>query len=340
LPLSGLATSVAFFIVGAVAIWFGGSRLPETGDNLARKLGISATAVGLFVLSVITSLPELAVTLAAMLRENAPDLALGNILGSNNFNVTSIFALEMLVGGVLLHHVDRTRYVRTCSYLLSLTFIAGLGVIFGPMIRSAPVTVLLFSVPIAAIFLHDSLTHRRVQGKRRGATRESGGMAVDVVRFLLLSAVVVAGGFLIARGATGMASHEFPGGFMLGQTFVGTLLVAVATSMPEVSVAYSAVRRGGLEDMALGTLLGSNTVNILVYAVGAPFMALRFQHSAWQNISASNLVSVITALVLTVFVLLGIVSRSHRSGRTVARALVALMVPVYFVCLLLVYRAS
>jgi Ca2+/Na+ antiporter len=92
--------------------------------------------------------------------------------------------------------------------------------------------------------------------------------------------------------------------------------------------------------MALGTLLGSNTVNILVFAVGAPLMALRFPHSAWQNISGSNMISVVTALLLTTFVLAGIVSRSHRSGRAVARALVVLMVPVYLLCLFLVYRGA
>ena len=105
-----LYQSVALFVVGATAIWFGGARLPQTGNRLAGKLGISATAIGLFVLSIVTSLPELSVTLVAMLKEGAPDLAFGNILGSNNFNITSIVVLELLVAGVFLHNVDRTRY--------------------------------------------------------------------------------------------------------------------------------------------------------------------------------------------------------------------------------------
>ena len=90
----------------------------------------------------------------------------------------------------------------------------------------------------------------------------------------------------------------------------------------------------------LGTLLGSNAVNILVFAVGAPLMALRFPNSAWQNISGANIVSVVTALLLTAFVLVGIVSRSHRAGRAIARTAVALMVPVYLLCLFLVYRGG
>jgi len=335
--------SVAFFVVGVTAIWLGGSRLPETGNSLAGKLGISATAIGLFVLSIVTSLPELSVTLAAMLKEGAPDLAFGNIFGSNNFNITSIVILELLVAGAFLHNVDRARYVRTCIYLLVLTCIAGLGVFIGPRMSSPVLPVLLFSVPIVAIFLHDSLTHRNVQRKETAdavARDVSGGTGGVVLRFLLLSAVVVVGGFMIAKGANGIASHEFPGGMTLGHTFVGTLLVAVATSMPEVSVAYAAVKRAGLEDMAMGTILGSNMINILVFAVGAPLLAFRFSQSAWAVISVSNLVSVAAAFLLTLFVLVGILSRSHRAGRAIARSMVFLAVPVYLIALFLVYKSA
>jgi len=289
-----LYQSVALFVVGAAAIWFGGSRLPRTGNRLAGELGISATAIGLFVLSIVTSLPELSVTLVAMLKEGAPDLAFGNIFGSNNFNITSIVVLELLVVGVFLHNVDRTRYTKTCLYLLALTFLAGLGVIFGPRVHSPVLTTLLFSVPIIAVFLYDLLTHRRARTKSGPATEPGeipGSTSGIVLRFLWLSAVVVAGGFMIASGASAIASHEFSGGLKLGHTFVGTLLVAI-----------------------------------------------RFSESAWTNISGSNLVSIAGAFLLTLFVLVGIQSRSHRAGRAIARTMVVLMVPVYLVCLFLVYR--
>lgn len=355
---SSLPLSAVFFVVGAAAIWLGGSRLPRAGESLAEMLGISTTALGLFVLSIVTSLPELSVTLAAMLKEGAPDLAFANILGSNNFNVTSIVILELLVVGVFLHNVDAARYLRTCRYLLALTVVAGLGVLLSPRISSPVLPVLLFSVPIVAIFVYDSISHGRRGREVRRASREArrerraegesdeerersaGGGASVVWRFLLLSVVVVAGGFLIARGANGIASYPFSGGFTLGHTFVGTLLVAIATSMPEVSVAYSAIKCSKLEDMALGTLLGSNTVNILVFAVGAPLLLFARSQSAWSLVSVSNLVSVVGALLLTLFVLVGIASRSHRAGTLIARVMVVLMAPVYLLCLYLVYRGA
>jgi cation:H+ antiporter len=339
--LDGLLPNVILFAVGAVAIWLGGSRLPDTGEQLAGRIGISTTTLGLFVLSIVTSLPELSVTLAAMLQERAPNLAFGNILGSNNFNVTSVAVLELLATGVFLHNVDRARFVRTCLVLLVLTSIAGLGVLFARRAPNPVLPVLLFSLPVVAVFTWDSVTHGARQRRGRSDRQEprAGGRWV-FWKFLILSAIVVIGGFLIARGANGIASHKFGGGFVLGQTFVGTLLVAVSTSMPEVSVAFSAVRRAKLEDMALGTLLGSNAVNVLVFAVGAPLLLLRDSCSAWYYLGGSNLVSVVAALLLTLFILGGIVSRPSSLGRATARALVALMVPVYVLGLFLVYRMS
>jgi cation:H+ antiporter len=350
LPVDSFPVSVVLFILGVGAIWLGGSRLPETGKVLAERLGISATALGLFVLSIVTSLPELAVTLWAMLGEGAPDLALGNILGSNNFNITTIVALEIGFAGVFLHRVGSTRYLRTGVLLLAMTATVGLGILGGGLRVSPLFHVLIFGLPMAALFVYDTVTHRGVMagavlGAEERAAREdtesrdaSRGLAF---RFSLLAALVVIGGFLTARGANGIAVHPFDrvgAPLILGQTFVGTLLVAIATSMPEVSVAYSAVRRAGSPDMALGTLLGSNSINILVFTVGTPLMLLRFSRSAWSEVSDANSVSVLGGLVLTLLMMVGVAGRKWKRGALATRAATCLMLPVYALCLFLVYR--
>ncbi len=332
------------FAVGAVVIWFCGGRLPDVGKRLADSLGVSATALGLFVLSVITSLPELAVTLAAMLRENAPDLALGNVLGSNNFNITSLAILELMSAGVFIHGVDSGRYTRTCALLLIMTALTGLGVVFGPFFTSVAASTLIFSLPVVGVFVFDSATHRRgrrMPGLPRTPVGE-GELGKSVWSFSLLAAAVVAGGFAIARGANGIAAYEFTLGgepLVLGQTFVGTLLVAVATSLPEVTVAFGAVRRTRSADIALGTILGSNTVNILVFAIGAPMLAVVSDKSAWSGVSLSNLISVMTALLFTAFVLVVMRRLERAEGVGLAKFVNFLTVPLYLLCLFLVYRA-
>ncbi len=363
--------NVLTFVVCAAAIWWSGSHLPVHGKALAERLGIGAAAAGLFVLAIITSLPELSVTLSAMIREEAPDLALGNILGSNNFNLTIIALLEMaFVGGAFLKAVDAARYARSCVALLLLTAVVGVGVVFGEEIGSAYLPILLFSVPIALVFILESVRGEfsppeesgqgagTEAGSQRGPeataeARSQGGHGVQTevaasgpttayhaAWFALLAIVVVAAGFIMARTANSIALYEFPGGSTLGQTLVGTLLVAIATSLPEVTVAFAAIRRAGSPDMALGTLLGSNSINILIFAIGAGIHVAATGTSAWADVSPLNLVNVASGLVLTAIVLAGLKVGWFRSGSRRHGALLLSMIPIYLFALWLVHRGS
>ncbi len=350
--------NVLTFVVCATAIWWSGSRLPVHGKALAERLGIGAAAAGLFVLAIITSLPELSVTLSAMIREEAPDLALGNILGSNNFNLTIIALLEMaFVGGAFLKAVDAARYARSCVALLLLTALVGVGVVFGEAIGSAYLPILLFSVPIALVFILESVRGEFAPSEdgelgAEGSTGQPGeqtagkdaaserATARHVVWFAFLSIVVVSAGFIMARTANSIALYEFPGGSILGQTLVGTLLVAIATSLPEVTVAFAAIRRAGSPDMALGTLLGSNSINILIFAIGAGIHVAATGTSAWADVSPLNMVNVASGLMLTAIVLAGLRVGWFRSGSRRHGALLLSMIPIYLFALWLVHRGS
>ncbi len=334
----------ALFILGGAVIFMSGSRLPVHGKVLADRLGISATAVGLFVLAIITSLPELAVTLTAMLVEDAPDLALGNILGSNNFNITAIAALEFaLVGGGLLVRTDGIRFSRTCVLLVLMTAVVGAGVLYGRRVVPPSSAALVFSLPLVVLFIADSLMNRGRSGERRDEKRPteervtpSPGTGAAAFSFAFLSLLVVAAGVVISRSAAVIAAHPFGGGIVLGQTFVGTLLVAIATSLPEVTVATAAVRSARSPDMAIGTLLGSNTINILVFAVGAPLLLSSRSETAWSGLDPVNAVNVVAGLILTLLVLAGLKVRWLHASKTRARLLALALVPVYVAALWLV----
>jgi cation:H+ antiporter len=148
---------------------------------------------------------------------------------------------------------------------------------------------------------------------------------------------------LVALSGKAIAEHEFPtaaGTFRLGETFVGTILVAVATSLPEVTVAASAVRRAGSADMAVGTLLGSNGFNLTVFALGAPFLMLRGYGSGWSKLSPGGIVNVVTAIVLTLVVLAGMRATALDARRRAARTATAVLVPIYLVGLYILYRVG
>jgi len=127
---------------------------------------------------------------------------------------------------------------------------------------------------------------------------------------------------------------------MLGRTFVGTLFVAVATSLPEITVAFGAVRKARSADMALGTLLGSNSINLVIFAIGAPFLMFDRGRSGWSEIPPIHMINVVVALVLTFIVLAGMRTKVLDSGRAVARAATAVLVPIYLVGLFLIYRGG
>lgn len=337
-----LAPWILAFALSAFVIYLSGSRLPALGKCIATRFGIAATSFGLFVLAIITSLPELSVTLSALLREEAPNLALGNIMGSNNFNVAIIAMLEAtFAGGAFLKAVDARRYTRTLWLIAGSTALVGAGVLLGGRAGGPLISVLLFSVPIVAIFVLESATGRRsrTESASDGDEAPEGSPRGWGARFALLSAAVVVAGFFMAISANALALHEFIIGgrvLILGQTFVGTLLVAVATSLPEVTVAFASVRIAGSADMAMGTLLGSNSINILIFALGAPLLMLKTGSSAWGGVSSVNLVNVVTALALTGIALVGMRLDWTRRRAWQPKALVALMVPVYLAGLALV----
>lgn len=340
-----LQVSIPVFVGAAAVIWWSGMRLPVLGERVAARAGIGATTLGLFVLAVITSLPELAVTLAAMVGVKAPDLALGNVLGSNNFNVMILAFLPAgLAGGALLREVDARRYTRTCWLLICLTVITGGGILAG---RAMPtgLAAVVFSLLIVGVFLWELSSGRRgapiAEGRKRGARSRTD--ARETAHFLLYAAIVVAAGICVARAGNEIANHEFVGAggaFTLGRTFVGTLFVAVATSLPEITVAFGAVKKARSADMALGTLLGSNSINLVIFAIGAPFLMIDRGRSAWSEIPPVHMVNVVTAIVLTLVVLAGMRTAVLDSRRAGARAAIAALVPIYLVGLFLIYRGA
>jgi cation:H+ antiporter len=337
-----LHASIPVFVSGAALILWSGSRLPIHGEGVAARAGIGATALGLFVLAVITSLPELAVTFAAMLGAGAPELAFANVLGSNNFNLTVLALLPAgLVGVPILARVDVGRYARTCRLLIILTLIAGVGAGLGRVMPPG-LSAVVFSLLVVGLFLWD------LTGGHRGLAPPAPGVPGPsdphvVAKFVLHAAVVVVAGVLVALSGKEIAEHEFAAGgraFVLGQTLVGTILVAVATSLPEVTVAVSAVRRAGSADVAVGTLLGSNSFNLAIFAFGAPFLMFKGHKSGWSDLSPASMINVVTAVVLTLVVLAGMRATALDARRRAARAATAVLIPIYLLGLFLVYRVG
>lgn len=257
------------FAVCAAVIWFAGARLCRYGDVIAEKAGLSRTWIGLILLATVTSLPELVAGVSAVAVVGAPDIAVGDAMGSCVFNLLIITGLDFLRREASVFTVASQGHVLSAGFGVILIGMVAFTVLIGDRAALAaighvspatPLILLFYAVAMRTVFRYERrqimLTAETAAERYPGVTYRAAvagyGLAAGVV--------VIAGAFLPFVGrrlAVAMGWEE---------TFVGTLFVAAVTSLPELVVTIAAVRIGAL-DMAIGNLLGSNLFDIVIVAV-------------------------------------------------------------------------
>jgi cation:H+ antiporter len=244
---------IVFIIAGLVVLIAGGEALVRGASTLAAKVGISPLVIGLVVVSAATSAPELAVTLDAVL-QGEPDLALGNVVGSNIVNILFILGLSALVMPLVI----KRQLVR-----FDIPVMVGLSVLLVAVSLDGVIGLVDGVLLLGGLALHTVLSI--VIGRRESAAAEPVAPAVNTkpvplwLALLLLVAgigLLVLGARLLVDGAVGIATA-----LGISSLVIGLTVVAVGTSLPELATSIIAVRRGE-RDMAVGNIVGSNIFNI------------------------------------------------------------------------------
>lgn len=279
------------FLLSAFLIYLAGTRLTASASNIARESGLGGLWVGLIILPLSTSLPELISSWRAV-SIGAPDLAVGNFLGSNLVNIAMIALVDLVQGKGALFKKISSRHKTTVLFVASMTLL----VIFGMLLPEfsfavSPITPLLFVAYLAAgRFMLKSGSSERVELK---PIRNNGALYRALVTYILSSVVIILAAVNLADAAETLAEVT---GF--GSTFVGSFLLAVSTSLPEMVTTTTAARMGAL-DMAVGNILGANLFNLallfpvdLFYGEGGLLSALSPLHfiTAWMGIFLAALV--------------------------------------------------
>ncbi|HSJ35482.1 MAG TPA: sodium:calcium antiporter [Acidimicrobiia bacterium] len=265
------------FVGGGVLLVIGGTLLARAGDEFAERTRLGGLFVGMVVLAIATSLPELATDIAAV-RAGAPDLAVGALMGSNMTNM-AILALIDLIHRRTVWPAISLGHARTASVAIGLTALATLTLLTPTGLELGWVgveTVLIGAgYVMAVIWIRRARPDLGMTGTPTPvptgwSVRRETSMTWIVLRLVAATTVVLISGPIVA--ATGEELAEVTG---LGQTFVGVAFVAAATSAPELVAALAAVRIGA-HDLAVGNLFGSNAVNMalllpvdLAYTPGA-----------------------------------------------------------------------
>jgi cation:H+ antiporter len=253
MPMS--LVTVLLFGAGIVLLIWGADLLVRGAAHLAALAGVSPLVIGLTVVAMGTSAPELAVSLRAAL-VGQPDLTLGNVLGSNIANVLLILGLAALAAPLLVAARVLQREVPT---MIGVSLLLWLLVADGSLSRldGALLVVLLGAFLAAAAVLG-----------RRGATTDGAQTPVpldrsrwNVVRNLGL---VLGGLLLLVAGAQWLVDGAviFARALGVSELIIGLTVVAVGTSLPEIATSVLASLRGERE-IAVGNVVGSNILNIL-----------------------------------------------------------------------------
>ncbi len=315
-----LAVNIAVFAVSAVVVWIAGTRIAGYADAIAAKTGIGRAVVGLLLLGAITSLPEVAVTVTASAGGNA-SLAVNNVLGGVAMQVAILAIADAVIGRDAL-----TSVIADPGVLLQ----GSLNVLLLALVIAATIVgeIAVFGIGVWAwsllvFYLGSVWLISRSQGRRawvagndkrdHAVADETPAQSTDrslrslIAKTFAAGSVILIAGFVLSK--TGEAIADQSG---LGQSFAGAVLVAISTSLPEVSTVLAAVwmRR---YVMAVSNIFGTNLFDVaLIFLIDAVYIG----EPVLDHVGRFSTFAALLGIIVTTLFLVGLIERRNR---TIAR---------------------
>lgn len=253
--------TVLLLILGLLCLVGGAEALVRGASRLAISFGVSPLVVGLTIVAFGTSAPEAAVSVGAVVG-GTTDLAIGNVIGSNIFNILVILGLSALVKPLVVHaQIVRQELPVMIGSAVLLAFF-----VLDARLDRPEALLLLAGVVVYTVFL--------VRQSRR-ATRRTENAYADVIdpppsshwdrHWSVQSLLVVAGLLLLVLGSDLLvaAAVDIARALGVSDLVIGLTIIAAGTSLPEVATSVMAALRGQ-RDIAVGNVIGSNTFNVLL----------------------------------------------------------------------------
>ena len=246
-------------IVGFFGLMFGGDWLTDGAVAIAGNLKINPVVVGLTVVSMATSMPEMMTSLLAA--KTSPGLALGNILGSNVANIGLILGITALISPLAI----QLRLIqREVPLLLVVT---GLFAAFSMGGYARWEGIVLLTIVCVYLFLVVHWAKKESAAVKAEYTEESADEASRSTGVGVLLVLLGAGVLAIGADVLIGASVEVAGRLGVSETLIGLTIVAIGTSLPELAASVAAARSGH-SDICAGNIVGSNLFNILLIGGG------------------------------------------------------------------------
>ena len=296
-----MLVDILLFLLGIVLIIVGANYLTEGASTLARRMGLSPLVVGLTIVAFGTSAPELIVSLMSALKGNA-DIAMGNVIGSNIFNILAIGGVTALVAPITITQSTIRREIPLMLLSFLVLFFLSYDTIFAGtagtteniLSRGEGLTLLGFFL----IFLTYTFAIAKDAPDDPHADHtpiRSYPLWLLVLFILGGLAALIYGGDLFVSSASSIART-----FGMSESFIGLTIVAAGTSLPELATSVAAALKKQPE-IAVGNIVGSNIFNIFfILGVSSTITPIRI-----GGVTALDfLVMIVAGLMLYIFAVL------------------------------------
>lgn len=246
---------ITILVVGLAAVTFGANWLTDGASSVAKRLGVTEFMIGMTIVAVGTSLPELVVSITAAISGSA-DLSIGNVVGSNTCNILLILGLTALIVPISLTRNNIRIDIPTTIIVSILFSVLALDSFYSQRINSlSRIEGVLFLLLYFGFILY-------MIKSSKDDTQSSSSVTMKLWKAILLIIVgliaLIGGAKLFVNGATGVAKT-----LGISDAVIGITVVAIGTSLPELAASLVAALKGK-SSMAIGNILGSNIANILL----------------------------------------------------------------------------
>lgn len=252
--MSALLMPIAGLIIGILGLLWGADRFVAGSAGAARNFGISPLIIGLTVVSIGTSAPEILVSINAALNQ-AAELAVGNALGSNMANIGLVLGVTVLIAPT---PVQKHLLAQEGVVLLIITAIAGLILYNGYLGRAENLLLMGLIFPLIYITVKYKKTHINPEEIAAGEEIPDITMGAASLWFVIGLAVLLSSSHITVWSAKTIA--EAMG---VSELVVGLTVVAIGTSLPELAASVVSALRGH-HDIAIGNVFGSNLFNLML----------------------------------------------------------------------------
>lgn len=289
--------NIVFILLGIVLVLWGADRLTDGAVAVAQKLNVPELVIGLTVVAMGTSMPEFSVSLVSALK-GTPDLAVGNVVGSNTFNTLLIVGIAALVNPMI---ISKNTVQKDIPFALVSSVVMMMMCFDSKISRLNAAVLFIMFIIFMVMTVQGAMAQKSLaQGEGQAAvvndttgneTKKPMSNLMAVVWIVIGLACLIGGSNLFVEGATQVAAQ-----LGVSEAVIGLTIVAGGTSLPELATTVVSARRGN-SGIAIGNVVGSNIFNILAI-IGITGL---IQPMAIQGITMTDFYVMVTSIILLWF---------------------------------------